>query len=99
MTLFMEALNRPLGTQYSLPIRSKDVNKKGFILYTEFVAATLEMHGRVEEKRLAEAFDHIDDDDSGFISREVSVIASCLWFTMLPLGETNSFLYHFDLRT
>ena len=74
----MEALNRPLGTQYSLPVPSKDVNKKGFILYTEFVAATLEMHGRVEEKRLAEAFDHIDDDDSGFISREVSVIASCL---------------------
>jgi len=25
---------------------------------------------RLEEKRLAEAFDHIDDDDSGFISKE-----------------------------
>ncbi|KAL9185263.1 hypothetical protein ACHAXT_003040 [Thalassiosira profunda] len=47
-----------------------DVNKNGVILYTEFLAATLEMHGRVEEKRLAEAFDHIDDDDSGFISKE-----------------------------
>jgi len=47
-----------------------DVNNNGVILYTEFLAATLEMHGRVEEKRLAEAFDHIDDDDSGFISKE-----------------------------
>ena len=32
----------------------QDVNKNGVILYTEFLAATLEMHGRVEEKRLAE---------------------------------------------
>ncbi|KAL7543585.1 hypothetical protein ACHAXR_012878 [Thalassiosira sp. AJA248-18] len=47
-----------------------DINNNGVILYTEFLAATLEMHGRVEEKRLAEAFDHIDDDDSGFISKK-----------------------------
>eukprot|EP00578_Thalassiosira_sp_NH16_P021397 CAMPEP_0181101490 /NCGR_PEP_ID=MMETSP1071-20121207/13782_1 /TAXON_ID=35127 /ORGANISM="Thalassiosira sp., Strain NH16" /LENGTH=548 /DNA_ID=CAMNT_0023184345 /DNA_START=50 /DNA_END=1696 /DNA_ORIENTATION=+ len=47
-----------------------DVNNNGVILYTEFLAATLEMHGRVEEKRLAEAYDHIDDDDSGYISKE-----------------------------
>lgn len=36
------------------------------ILYTEFLAATLEMRGVIEEKRLAEAFDHIDDDVSRF---------------------------------
>lgn len=47
-----------------------DVNRNGIILYTEFLAATLELHGRIEEKRLAEAFDHIDDDDSGYISKE-----------------------------
>ena len=47
-----------------------DVNKNGTIMYTEFVAATLELQGRVEEKRIAEAFDHIDDDDSGYISKE-----------------------------
>ena len=47
-----------------------DVNKNGKIIYTEFIAATLELHGRVEEKRLADAFDHIDDDDSGYISKE-----------------------------
>ncbi|KAL7473881.1 hypothetical protein ACHAXS_014375 [Conticribra weissflogii] len=47
-----------------------DVNCNGVILYTEFIAATLELHGRVEEKRLAEAFDLMDDDDSGFISKE-----------------------------
>jgi len=47
-----------------------DVNCNGVVLYTEFIAATLELHGRVEEKRLAEAFDLMDDDDSGFISKE-----------------------------
>ena len=39
-------------------------------MYTEFLAATLEAHGRIEEARLADAFDQIDSDDSGFISRE-----------------------------
>jgi serine/threonine protein kinase len=46
-----------------------NVNHNGHIMYTEFIAATLEIKGRVEEKRLAEAFDHIDDDDSGYISK------------------------------
>ncbi|KAL7456726.1 hypothetical protein ACHAWC_008211, partial [Mediolabrus comicus] len=45
---------------------SIDVNKNGRIMYTEFIAATLELQGRIEEKRVAEAFDHIDDDDSGY---------------------------------
>ncbi|EJK61779.1 hypothetical protein THAOC_17678 [Thalassiosira oceanica] len=55
----------------SLLIR-KDSNSNCIqvILYTEFLAATLEMRGVIEEKRLAEAFDHIDDDDSGYISKE-----------------------------
>jgi hypothetical protein len=34
----------------------KDVNGCNEITYTEFIAATLDLHGRVEEKRLAEAF-------------------------------------------
>jgi len=49
---------------------SIDVNKNGRIMYTEFIAATLELHGRIEEKRVAEAFDHIDDDDSGYITKK-----------------------------
>ena len=49
---------------------SIDVNKNGRIMYTEFIAATLELQGRIEEKRVAEAFDHIDDDDSGYITKK-----------------------------
>jgi hypothetical protein len=40
------------------------------INYTEFLAAALETQGSIEEYRLAEAFDLMDVDDSGYISRE-----------------------------
>ncbi|CAJ1936173.1 unnamed protein product [Cylindrotheca closterium] len=49
---------------------SMDVNKNGVIMYTEFIAATLEAQGHIEEERIAEAFDRLDSDDSGFISRQ-----------------------------
>lgn len=39
-------------------------------MYTEFIAATLEAHGYVEEERIAEAFDRLDSDDTGFISKD-----------------------------
>ena len=40
----------------------------GSIKYTEFLAATLEAQGAITEEKLAEAFDRIDSDDSGYIS-------------------------------
>lgn len=49
---------------------SVDVNKNGCIMYTEFIAATLEAHGHIEEERIAEAFDRLDADDSGYISKK-----------------------------
>ena len=39
-------------------------------MYTEFLAATLEAHGHIEEERIADAFDRLDSDDSGYISKE-----------------------------
>ena len=50
--------------------RSVDMNRNNVINYTEFLAACLEAQGDLEEYRLAEAFDIMDSDDSGFISRE-----------------------------
>lgn len=47
-----------------------DQAKDGLIRYTEFLAATMNVHGRIVEDRLADAFDRIDSDDSGFISRK-----------------------------
>lgn len=40
----------------------------GVIEYSEFLAATIEAHGGISEERLAEAFDRIDCDDSGYIT-------------------------------
>ena len=42
----------------------------GRIRYTEFIAATIEAHGTISEARLAEAFDRLDCDDSGYITAE-----------------------------
>mmetsp|Transcript_12390 Transcript_12390/g.27305 ORF Transcript_12390/g.27305 Transcript_12390/m.27305 type:complete len:820 (-) Transcript_12390:147-2606(-) len=47
-----------------------DINNSNVINYTEFLAAALETQGSIEEYRLAEAFDMLDSDDSGYISRE-----------------------------
>eukprot|EP00977_Amphora_coffeiformis_P017483 scaffold5754_cov166-Amphora_coffeaeformis.AAC.5 len=47
-----------------------DLSGGGSIRYTEFVAATIEAHGQISEMRLAEAFDHLDCDDSGSITAE-----------------------------
>jgi len=49
---------------------SLDVNRNGVVHYTEFLAATLETQGHIEEQRLAEAFDQLDSDDTGYISKE-----------------------------
>jgi calcium-dependent protein kinase len=49
---------------------SIDINQNGKIMYTEFIAATLEAQGQLDEDRIAEAFDRLDTDDTGFISKE-----------------------------
>jgi len=48
--------------------RAIDVDCSGKINYYEFLAATIEAHGCINEERLAEAFDRIDSDDSGYIT-------------------------------
>jgi Ca2+-binding EF-hand superfamily protein len=47
-----------------------DLDGSGRIRYTEFLAATIEAQGAISEERLAEAFDRLDSDDSGYISAE-----------------------------
>jgi calcium-dependent protein kinase len=50
--------------------RKVDVNKNNVINFTEFVAACIETQGQIEEHRLGEAFDFLDCDDSGYISKK-----------------------------
>lgn len=47
-----------------------DIDGSGCIRYTEFLAATMELHGAIREELLAEAFDRLDSDDSGYISAD-----------------------------
>ncbi|KAL3906742.1 MAG: hypothetical protein SGARI_003864 [Bacillariaceae sp.] len=45
-----------------------DIDGTGKVGYSEFLAATIEAHGSIEEERIAEAFDRLDEDDSGFVT-------------------------------
>lgn len=50
--------------------KSVDIGNDNEIYYLEFLAATLEARGRITEERLAVAFDRLDSDDSGYLSRD-----------------------------
>lgn len=59
----------------------QDVNQTNVINYTEFLAATLETQGSIEEYRLSECFDQMDSDDSGekeFIAPKSSYVLRCV---------------------
>lgn len=45
-----------------------DFDETGKVHYMEFLAAAIEGRGAIDEERLAEAFDRIDTDDSGYIT-------------------------------
>lgn len=47
-----------------------DVDGTGVIRYTEFLAATIHATGWISEERLAAAFDRVDHDDTGYITKE-----------------------------
>ena len=46
------------------------MDRTGEIKYVEFLAATIEAQGAISEERLAEAFDRLDSDDSGYITTD-----------------------------
>jgi len=47
-----------------------DMNETGAVDYTEWVAATLEASGELEEDQIQEAFDLLDEDRSGAITKK-----------------------------
>lgn len=48
----------------------QDLDGTGKIRYTEYLAATIEAQGAISEERLAECFDRLDSDDSGYIDAD-----------------------------
>ena len=69
---FQEALKKSNYSDKDIEemFASVDINDNGHVMYTEFIAATLEAQGQVEEERIAEAFDRLDCDNSGYISKD-----------------------------
>jgi len=47
-----------------------DVNCNDRIMYTEFLATTMEVEGELDDAQLREAFDLLDTDHSGYISKK-----------------------------
>ena len=45
-----------------------DIDGTNKVHYSEFLAATIESTGEIAEERIAEAFDRLDSDDSGYIT-------------------------------
>lgn len=67
---FKKGLAKYCFTSHYIDSLFKAVNLDGTgdIKYTEFLAATIESTDIVTEERIAEAFDRLDSDDSGYIS-------------------------------
>lgn len=57
-----------------------DIDGTGCVHYIEFLAATVEALGPIDEERIAEAFDRIDCDDTGFIT-----VSDCKFWSLLRL--------------
>lgn len=64
----MKKMNYPEETISEI-FASMDINGNQKIMFTEFIAATVEARGLIAEDRIAEAFDRLDSDDSGYISK------------------------------
>eukprot|EP00586_Coscinodiscus_wailesii_P001329 CAMPEP_0172488470 /NCGR_PEP_ID=MMETSP1066-20121228/17993_1 /TAXON_ID=671091 /ORGANISM="Coscinodiscus wailesii, Strain CCMP2513" /LENGTH=527 /DNA_ID=CAMNT_0013255701 /DNA_START=77 /DNA_END=1660 /DNA_ORIENTATION=- len=47
-----------------------DVNRDGYVNYTEFIAAALEARGHIEVEKVAEAFDRLDRGNTGYITEK-----------------------------
>ena len=58
-----------LSSDLFFPLFPQDINHNGMVEYTEFLASAIEAFGMVEEERIAEAFDQLDADNSGSISK------------------------------
>ena len=50
-------------------VQHQEVNHTGRILYTEFLASTLEVQGNVAQSKITEAFNHLDRDSKGYIDK------------------------------
>jgi Ca2+-binding EF-hand superfamily protein len=51
-------------------IALQDISHDGKIAYCEFLAAVLEARSNIDEERVADCFDHLDNSNTGYISKD-----------------------------
>jgi len=79
----------------------KDLDRNGIISFTEFLAASFEAIGHLEEEKLADTFHSLDFDKTGFISNAVSHV--CVLISSPTRAHRNfshslSFVCTFEFR-
>jgi len=72
---FKEALSSNSMFQYTDAelkeiFQDLDVSETGGINYTEFLASTIEARGEIEDSKVAAAFDKLDVENTGYITKE-----------------------------
>eukprot|EP00586_Coscinodiscus_wailesii_P003456 CAMPEP_0172485380 /NCGR_PEP_ID=MMETSP1066-20121228/13443_1 /TAXON_ID=671091 /ORGANISM="Coscinodiscus wailesii, Strain CCMP2513" /LENGTH=282 /DNA_ID=CAMNT_0013250641 /DNA_START=207 /DNA_END=1055 /DNA_ORIENTATION=+ len=72
---FRDAFNDGLGTyldemEAKRMFRGADMNADGLLHYTEFLAATMETIGLIDDEKLEDAFEFLDWDRTGYISKQ-----------------------------
>ncbi|CAB9509998.1 MAP kinase-activated protein kinase 2 (Fragment) [Seminavis robusta] len=55
--------------EFERMFNAMDLDGTGLVHYSEFLAATIESHGSISEEQVAECFDRLDADDSGYITK------------------------------
>lgn len=58
-----------------LCLQDQDQDHK--IMYTEFLAATIEAQGFIAEDRIAEAFDRLDVNETGYSTSKQTTFCDC----------------------
>ncbi|CAM9401899.1 unnamed protein product, partial [Ectocarpus sp. 13 AM-2016] len=58
------------GAEVDRVFGAVDMDSSGHLHYMEFLAATIEARGYIEEESLKDAFERLDVDSTGFISRD-----------------------------
>ena len=70
--------------------RSIDLDGSGEIDYTEFIAATIEARGAIENDRLEEAFKFFDGDNKGYITKDC--LRQLMQFGLLGRNFTDEYV-------
>ena len=90
-SLLMKLSNNKIGNPYEV-FKALDIQGKGVVGYTEFLAAAMDQNVYLNDKKLRNAFKAFDIDNDGKISeKELKKITRCDTITAKNLINENDF--------